>query len=611
LKEAEQITQFTAGDSTGLFVSDDCVYFTTPGNHLMKVSINSHMYWQIGYSRMAPGDAPFVHNGSVYFREAGALNILKVSINSPYQSIKITNVQARSAPFISGDYCYFQSSYDDELWKVAINQANPPTPSSLGVRTKSTPFVINTFIVFQGMDDKLWRISDCGGVFKTAPSYAKAPPSVDNDAIYFQSNTDKLMKLDKRALFPAKLLGNVEIKSSPVLSEGYVYFQSNNNGLYKIPVDGSTSAVQLKSYTTNCAPFVDRRVIYFCHSSDNNIWKVPLNALDNGTNLNRKSKSTPFVTNDHIYYRGMDDELFRMTTNGTDLQTLSPPKMSTNPFVYQGNVYYGTLSPENKLWSVPTEGPQGHAFRFATCHSNVGSLWNQYQSLDSLLRECRDFLDKNPSETIVMKVKIGDPNGNEGKEAAFHKALNDVLVSFPYSNPLRTIPTLKDLRGRFYYLNNVGSELHFGPYLNWQDNQNVIQYVQLWEYGQQFTAVNVQDHYQFGWLKPRGNVIDEKKKEFLDIIPTKRETNIVINFGSANYDLIFEVPVTDHILEEIGRNDSLSRNTNLGWMYWDYAFSSFTFSNYPSKISVVDFIIDSNFNFTRFPRPLGLLGVHH
>jgi hypothetical protein len=74
-------------------------------------------------------------------------------------------------------------------------ELNALVESSLLFDTYSTPCVVLGWIYFQGTDNKLWRISDNGELFKM-PYQTDFSPFVDGGYIYFRGTDAALWKVD-------------------------------------------------------------------------------------------------------------------------------------------------------------------------------------------------------------------------------------------------------------------------------------------------------------------------------------------------------------------------------------------------------------------------------
>ncbi|CAG2015071.1 unnamed protein product [Fusarium graminearum] len=98
-------------------------------------------------------------------------------------------------------------------------------------------------------------------------------------------------------------------------------------------------------------------------------------------------------------------------------------------------------------------------------------------SFEDVISYMNDFLDRNPSETIVMRLKqeggrIGD-NNTLSFEDAFNKyPLGDRLYNYSATAPL---PTIGELRSKIFVLENFPAR-HGGPYgPKWEGPQMVLE----------------------------------------------------------------------------------------------------------------------------------------
>ena len=95
-------------------------------------------------------------------------------------------------PAIFNDYCYFRDK-DNFLVKVNINKPASGKISKVTtfgdlIKVNSTPFPAPGFIVYQGVDNKLMRMNDCGGKTQIGDWESASPLFLKDDHLYFQGN---------------------------------------------------------------------------------------------------------------------------------------------------------------------------------------------------------------------------------------------------------------------------------------------------------------------------------------------------------------------------------------------------------------------------------------
>ncbi|MEL7146976.1 MAG: phosphatidylinositol-specific phospholipase C domain-containing protein, partial [Bacteroidota bacterium] len=114
-------------------------------------------------------------------------------------------------------------------------------------------------------------------------------------------------------------------------------------------------------------------------------------------------------------------------------------------------------------------------FVFFTCHGNIGSYFgvNEYQSLKSLLDECKEFLLQQTTETILMIIKVDDWNevtGDDQKAAL--EQLKNLLSAYPIDTPVE-LPSLGACRGKIMLYNRINDETDLGAPIAFPYNKTV------------------------------------------------------------------------------------------------------------------------------------------
>ena len=173
------------------------------------------------------------------------------------------------------------------------------------------------------------------------------------------------------------------------------------------------------------------------------------------------------MTENFLYILSSERHIHRLDLSTGFLITLNNNDAESSLVVFQNYIYYRTPALQLSRWDTSNQAPD-KIFKFATCHGDKGLLmkYNQFQSLDSLLEECRKFLKDFDSEAIVIRVRVDD---TKDVTDDYSESLNKKLKSYHHYEG-REIPTLGDLRTKFYYLNQVDTRLDFGPYISWTNS---------------------------------------------------------------------------------------------------------------------------------------------
>lgn len=249
-------------------------------------------------------------------------------------------------------------------------------------------------------------------------------------------------------------------------------------------------------------------------------------------------------------------------------------------------------------------------FSFVTCHGDfkITSGNNEYQSLPSLLDECKAFLSMNGSETIVLSLKVDDYNdikNDPARQALAIKDLTSLIMQYPvniFSDPVRGshIPTLKEAKGHICLLNRIEPwQQLLGAPLNITDNMTGGYLASLPK--ERRFDIYCQDKYSWGvWLLPDTPHAD-KFKLVKEAWNHKKPREVLINFASGVYaishgsDELFGFYINDMFLNYLGQQTGANRPKDFGWMLFDFAL--YKYSGY----DVVDLIVASNFNYDKYP----------
>lgn len=252
-------------------------------------------------------------------------------------------------------------------------------------------------------------------------------------------------------------------------------------------------------------------------------------------------------------------------------------------------------------------------FNFITCHGTFGFYPenNEYQSLISLLDECKRFLTDNPSETIVMSLKIDDYNeieNNDQLKTAAVKDLGELVGKYPINlmySPVqpKSIPTIKEAKGHICLLNRIEPfNMLLGVPINIADNMEGAYLEPKAGYPKKIGfKVYCQDKYSLGlWhlpSTPHSYKFDLVKQAWGHKLPGE----VLINFASGVYtaaagsDELLAIYLNPNFLGYLGALPQNDRPMNLGWMLFDYALENY------NGFNVVNLIVASNFNYDKYP----------
>ena len=232
-------------------------------------------------------------------------------------------------------------------------------------------------------------------------------------------------------------------------------------------------------------------------------------------------------------------------------------------------------------------------YTFLTCHGNIGSTLslNTYQCFESLLSECDSFLLENPSETIIMTLKIDDNTLKNDED--YSEALMEVenLLSTHLVRPYQpNLGSIGESRGKIVLFNRINNNCNLGYPMHWDDNPtDVVLVKNSQNYNDRNFNIYVQDHYNLGF-----NAFSANSKKANDVLNAARKIytgngDVLFNFSSAC--VFFAVPINPNF-KVIEYND----NANLGWVLTDYEQQVYDTQKY-GKCSYIKYIIASNFEY--------------
>jgi hypothetical protein len=213
----------------------------------------------------------------------------------------------------------------------------------------------------------------------------------------------------------------------------------------------------------------------------------------------------------------------------------------------------------------------GGLLSFHTCHGRIGR--NTFQSLSSLLDECRRFLSAHHSEFVVLLLKIDDWSNAGPHAGEALAALAALLRHYPILSGAAQ-PTLGAVRGKLLLYNRINDDPVLGTPIGWaSDTAGAAAYPSR---GRDY-AVWVQDRYNDFSGHPRR----AKLKRIMAAMDKKDRQHVVLNFASGTWFGVFGIYVMkplSRLLRERGPGP-------FGWILFDY----------PLGTDVVAAVIASNF----------------
>jgi len=163
---------------------------------------------------------------------------------------------------------------------------------------------------------------------------------------------------------------------------------AQTNSPYKIPL------LHIGGHKTKSSPFVSGDWVYF-QGTDDKLWKIKNDG--SGTYhigagnpyvipfFGCSTKSSPFVAGDYVYFQGMNDGLCKVKNDGTGYYNIGGHKTKSSPFVSGDWVYFqGT---DDKLWKIKNDGSSNYHIggHYTKATPFVAGDWVYFQGTDDKL----------------------------------------------------------------------------------------------------------------------------------------------------------------------------------------------------------------------------------
>jgi hypothetical protein len=240
-----------------------------------------------------------------------------------------------------------------------------------------------------------------------------------------------------------------------------------------------------------------------------------------------------------------------------------------------------------------------HRYEFFTCHGFVtaGKAIGVYQSFESLIAECQQFLALNGTEALVMSIKVDDWNGFEAEAGPVLESLYTLLKRYPLFIT-HDMPTLRKARGKIFLFNRINFDDTYGVPLPIADNQHGL-------ISHNGFPIYFQDHYAYG----SGTLSDaqgDKQTRVIDAFELSTPDGVKWNFVSAAWGIGGVQPVgvdiNQSLLSWLGSRSVAQRPQKLGWCFFDQVTTRFhtvsASSSVPGTITWPEMIIASNLGYS-------------
>lgn len=255
------------------------------------------------------------------------------------------------------------------------------------------------------------------------------------------------------------------------------------------------------------------------------------------------------------------------------------------------------------------QGQHGTTYVFQTCHGDHGQgrRANVFQSFNSLMDECANFLIGQPTEFIAMSLKIDDQNGVPDADLPDVLDVLDALLQEAGIKPwMGDMPSLETMKGKIYLLDRIVPAL-IDPNRNPPLDPKIKAKVETHSYGvplgiadntpgqlmpadpRRNFEIYVQDKYEHLAVNFDG-AVDAKYALFMAALADKPAGGLLINFASGTWGLMGV-----YIQGSVAYNIVQARTTTLGWSLYDYEES--VASTDLGDLTVVEAVIASNFGY--------------
>lgn len=225
--------------------------------------------------------------------------------------------------------------------------------------------------------------------------------------------------------------------------------------------------------------------------------------------------------------------------------------------------------------------------QLVTCHGSIGGATsvNEYQTLASLLDECKTFLEAHGTEMLIMSLKIDDDRAKD--PVATVQALKELLGRYPIRQyKAEGIGTLGESRGKIILFNRMGGKGkeylidEFGYAVSWQDNTK----------GSYADTRGLKVYVQDYWNVSCGlNPDRDKADQVIAAMESKKENEIVWNYASGCKYFVIGVYCGEYLIHYFGSH----RPAQFGWMMLDYENMVYDTDVY-GAVNLVDIIVASN-----------------
>ena len=256
---------------------------------------------------------------------------------------------------------------------------------------------------------------------------------------------------------------------------------------------------------------------------------------------------------------------------------------------------------------------RNNIFYFVTCHGNNGSFFtiNEYEPLQSVLATCREFLEKNKHEFIVMSLKFDDLTriyDEENKSKLIVDKLYTMLDSELPGWKIFDNYKVQEVYGKVVVINRLNKDGFdvdcFGKPWIVNDGKSTDLTISK-------QHIYFQDFYNYKLLASFGSK-QEKLSRIDEALAVSNQYDLVVNFCSFITGLGI---TTDYVNTDVRnlllkyRDGEKYYAKKYGWFFIDYAFRhtddnelySKTLDGMRNRESLVDIIIDLNRDYHFYP----------